>query len=139
MTTEKQLAQARELSHMLREAADHAKDVFSQIAADLGIPVQVARAVSMLEKSTPMSELANVFSCDKSYITALADQMECLGLIERVPGEDRRIKLLELTTRGKAIRSQLSDRVAKQSPVMLALSESERVEFEKMLVRILEK
>ena len=138
MSTDKLIAEARELSQMLIEAAELSKETFSQIASEVGIPVQLARAICLLEKSAPMSELANKLSCDKSYITPLADQMESLGLIERVPGEDRRIKLLELTPKGKRVRKQLSDRISKQSPVMVSLSESDRAVFEKMLRQILE-
>jgi DNA-binding MarR family transcriptional regulator len=99
MSEDKFLAEARELSQMMIDAADLSKDIFANIAQELNVPVSLARAICLLENPAPMTELAARLSCDKSYITSLADQMEGLGLINRVPGADRRTKLLELTLR----------------------------------------
>lgn len=136
MSADKTLAEARELSQLMIDAADLSKDVFSNIAQELNIPVSLARAICLLETPAPMTELAARLSCDKSYITPLADQMESLGLINRVPGADRRTKLLELTPKGKAVRKSLGEKVAEFSPVMVALNAAERAIFVKLLAKI---
>jgi DNA-binding MarR family transcriptional regulator len=136
MSIGKSLAEARELSQLMIDAADLSKDVFSNIAQELNIPVSLARAICLLETPAPMTELAARLACDKSYITPLADQMESLGLINRVPGADRRTKLLELTPKGKAVRKSLGEKVAEFSPVMVALNSAERATFMKLLAKI---
>jgi len=136
MSEDKFLAEARELSQMMIDAADLSKDIFANIAQELNVPVSLARAICLLENPAPMTELATRLACDKSYITSLADQMELLGLINRVPGADRRTKLLELTPKGKLVRKSLGEKVAQFSPVMVALNPSERATFEKLLAKI---
>lgn len=137
MSTDKTLADARRISQMLIDAADLSKDVFANIANELNVPVQLARALCLLEKAAPMTELATKLACDKSYITPLADQLEALGLINRVPGADRRTKLLQLTPKGEQLREQLGAKVASFSPVTVALSADERAVFELMLQKVL--
>ena len=137
MSTNRALADARRISQLLIEVADLSKDVFANIAAELNVPVQLAKALCLLETAAPMTELATKLSCDKSYVTPLADQLESLGLINRVPGADRRTKLLQLTPKGEKLRQQLGEKVAAFSPATVALSQRELVAFEAMLQKIL--
>ena len=138
MSVDKRLAEARRLSQMLLDAAELSKNRFAQIADEIGVPVHLARAICLLETAAPMTELASKLACDKSYITPLADQMEKLGLVDRVADvKDRRIKLLELTAKGRLVRERLGERVAQLSPVMVSLTASERANLEKMLMQIL--
>ena len=84
-----------------------------------------------------MNELSQKLACDKSYITQLADQLEELELIERVPGADRRTKLLSLTATGKRLRSKLAKAAGSQSPVMTSLNAEERATLSVLLRKIL--
>ena len=133
----KALAEAREISKLLMDVADLTKDIFSNIAADLEVPVQQARALCLLESPVSMSELAAQLGCDKSYITPLADQMEAGQLISRVPGPDRRTKLLELSGKGRLLRKQLERSVQNFSPMMVTLTQQERQVFGQLLEKIL--
>lgn len=50
----------------------------------------------------PMSRLSHSLQCDASNVTILVDRLEALGLIQRLSDkEDRRVKLLSLTPKGK--------------------------------------
>jgi DNA-binding MarR family transcriptional regulator len=80
-----------------------------------------------------MSELAAVLKCDKSYVTAIADQLEQLHLASRISGPDRRQKLLQLTTKGQATREQLERQVKELSPAMVKLTASERTSLRSLL------
>ena len=135
--TKEVLAEAREISKMLVDVADLSKDIFANIAADLEVPVQQARALCLLENPVSMSELASRLGCDKSYITPLADQMEAGQLISRVPGPDRRTKLLELSGKGAVLRSNLEKSVEKFTPIMVNLNTQERQVFRQLLEKIL--
>jgi MarR family transcriptional regulator for hemolysin len=60
------------------------------------------------ENGKPMSFLSHTLQCDASNTTILIDRLEGLGLIERrTSPEDRRVKLLYLTPKGKKIHEQL--------------------------------
>lgn len=136
MTTPSKLLESRRLSQLLLVATELSREIFSQIAGEIGVPVQVARALCLLEDKLSMSELATRFTCDKSYITLLADQMEEMGLLERVPGEDRRTKFLALTPTGEDAQARLETQIALRSPVMAALTQSERKQLEQLLVKL---
>ena len=137
MDSNKQMEVVRQLSQLLVLSADLSKNVFADIAASLNVPVQLARAVLLLEEPAPMSDLSQKLTCDKSYITQLADQLEDLELIERVPGTDRRTKLLSLTAKGQALRTKLALAAGSKSPIMKSLNDAERTQFAALLNKIL--
>ncbi|MFF2246194.1 MarR family winged helix-turn-helix transcriptional regulator [Arthrobacter sp. NPDC058130] len=125
--------ESRRLSQLLVAVAEQAKANFAQSIAPFGIPVHLARAVLLLDSPAPMRELANGLACDRSYITSLADQLEERGLIARVQGDDRRIKLLALTEAGTTLRDQMSDAVARHSLVLQRLTSEQRAELAPIL------
>lgn len=127
-------AETRQIAQMLVRIAERAKADFARIVEPLDLPVHLARAVLLLDQPAPMRDLAYRLNCDRSYITSIADQLEDRGLIERVPGEDRRIKLLTLTPAGTTLRDELSESVAEQSMVNRRLTDTQR----QALVPILE-
>ena len=136
MAARTQLLEARRLAQLLLSATELSREIFAEIAGEIGVPVQVARALCLLEGKISMSELAAKFTCDKSYITPLADQMEEMGLIQRVPGTDRRTKLLTLTTHGKETQTRLEAQIVLRSPVMVSLTPAERETLEHLLGKI---
>mgnify|MGYP000438023672 CR=1 FL=1 len=136
MDSNKQMEVSRHLSHLLVLSADLSKTVFAEIASSFDVPVHLARAVLLLEEPAPMSDLSQKLACDKSYITQLADQLEELELIERVPGADRRTKLLALTTKGRGLRTKLAKAAGSQSPIMRSLNDEERAQLESLLAKI---
>ena len=137
MESNKQVEVSRKLSNLLVRSAELSKSVFAEISASQNIPVHLARAVLLLEQPAPMNELSQKLGCDKSYITQLADQLEVLELIERLPGADRRTKLLSLTPTGKALRDKLAQAAGSQSPIMRSLNDEERTQLEVLLGKIL--
>ncbi len=131
------LATARHLSQLLLAAADLSREVFAEIAEHIGVPVHLARALCLLQDAAPMNELATKLACDKSYITPLADDMESLDLVKRVPGKDRRTKLLALTPKGVAVRDALETQIALRSPVMERLNDVDRATLESILTKLI--
>lgn len=136
MVADDVLAESRRLSELLISSSFLARELFGSIAAELNIPVAVARAVCHLDQPEPMTGLASKLNCDKSYVTPLTDQMESLGLVARTPGPDRRTKMLELTAAGQETRAKLEARIAQLSPVMTNLSSSERETLSVLLAKI---
>ena len=87
------------------------------------------------EQPIPMGRLADTLGCDASNVTGLVDRLEARGLVKRQPSsDDRRVKVLQLTSTGARLRAQLLRRVATESCRLSALSSADR----RALVRILE-
>lgn len=114
------------LSRALVRAAEHVKASFAAAVEPLGVPVHLARAVVMLDEALPMSALADKLTCDPSYITTLADQLEDRGLAERLPGTDRRVKRLALTADGWALRERIGAGLVTHSIMLTRLDDEQR-------------
>jgi DNA-binding MarR family transcriptional regulator len=57
-----------------------------------------------------MRSIAGIMGCDASYVTALVDALEAPGYVERrVSPNDRRVKLIALTSQGVAAREKALD------------------------------
>jgi MarR family transcriptional regulator, organic hydroperoxide resistance regulator len=85
---------------------------------------------------TPMNRLAETLSCDASNVTGLVDRLESRGLVERrASADDRRVKVLRLTTTGSRLRAQLLQRMTGEQLPLSRLSARDQ----RALVRILER
>ncbi len=116
--TEAQSAQAvsRRLARTLVLVGEQIKASFAESVESLGLPVPLARTLLALGAPEPMRDLADHLACDPSHITGIADRLEERGLVRRVVGHDRRVKLLELTEAGTAMRDRVGAAVAASSP-----------------------
>ncbi len=90
------------------------------VAEAHGLTPQQLCLLRTLETPRPMHELAAQLCCDPSNVTGLIDRLEARHLVERTPGSaDRRVKMLSLTSEGKALRrtidSDLATRLAPKS------------------------
>jgi DNA-binding MarR family transcriptional regulator len=82
---------------------------WAEVAEQLGISQAGLRGLLAIDPDQPrsMGELARALNCDRSYVTAIVDDLERAGLAERrVAPEDRRVKTIALTPSGsRAIRT----------------------------------
>jgi DNA-binding MarR family transcriptional regulator len=63
---------------------------------------------------TKASELARSMSCDMGNLSGSLDRLESTGLVERVQsGADRRVRLLQLTAKGRRIAEHMEARFKK--------------------------
>jgi DNA-binding MarR family transcriptional regulator len=79
--------------------------------------------------------LALALHCDPSNVTLLVDRLEALGLVESCPdSNDRRMKAIALTPRGRQARDRLVATTA-DSPTFAKLTEKERRQLARLLAR----
>ena len=135
--TEARFAEAGRLAQMLVDIAKQVIGDFTATVADLGLPVHLARAIVLLTTPAPMRDLADRLNCDRSYVTSLADQLEQRGLVTRIVGEDRRVKLLALTETGVALRDRIARAVAERNMILVRLSDEERESLAPLLEKLL--
>ncbi len=129
--------EAGRLAGLLLRAAEITRhDVASAVTA-FDLPLPLARAVIQLDHPAPMRDLAEDLSCDRSYVTGMADGLEERGLVQRVPGTDRRVKLLTLTDKGRALRAELLAAVGRQSRVLNNLANDEQAALDRLLTAML--
>lgn len=104
--------------------------------APSGLTMKHSWALRALDEPMSMSGLAERLGIDASYVTAIADQLEDRGLIERRPHPtDRRIKSLALTDEGRRVRDQILDELWTTVPVLDRLTGGERRELRRLLER----
>lgn len=120
------LLEAHELTGLLFQVVDRAQEDFRVAVESEGLTPALARLVLVLESPRPMRMLAEHLRCDASNVTALTDRLTARGLVTRVEGDDRRVKLVTLTREGRALRERLATVVAQESTVTRRLSEAQR-------------
>lgn len=99
-----------------------------------GLTMKHSWALHALDEPMSMRGLAERLGIDASYVTAIADQLEERGLIERRPHpSDRRIKSLALTDEGRRVRDRILDELWTTVPILDGLTDVERRELQRLL------
>lgn len=84
-----------------------------------------------------MRDIADLMICDASYVTAIVDNLENLGLAERRPSDvDRRVKEIALTARGTAAAAHIREQMSAPPAALEQLSTADRVALAKILAKI---
>jgi len=99
------------------------------VLADLHLTPPYGHALMSLLRLGPsrMRVLAELMNCDASYITSVADRLEELGYAERRPAaDDRRVKELALTRKGRAAALRLDAVFTDPPEELTTLSPTER-------------
>jgi DNA-binding MarR family transcriptional regulator len=104
-----------------------------------GLTPNDSRALFSLDpgQGRSMRSLADEWQCDPSNATWIVDRLEALGLAERraVPN-DRRVKLVALTSKGARTRSSLMQEFYDPPPELAALDGEELQALERILVKL---
>ena len=132
------LAEAHALTGKLFRAVHRAQADFEAIAQEFGLTSLQARTLLWLEEPRAMRTIAEHLSCDASNVTGLADRLTRLGMVERVAGADRRVKLLSLTEGGARTREELARRVGAGSTVSARLTAAQRRQLSDLLDRLID-
>lgn len=132
------LESTHEVTSRLFRVVDRARHGFAEIAVDHDLTAQQARCLLFLIEPRPMSELAAHLHCDASNVTGIADRLAERDLVERVPGRDRRVRLLSLTDAGRGLRERLATDLAHRSLVSTRLDEADRAQLVRLLDKVLD-
>jgi DNA-binding MarR family transcriptional regulator len=104
-----------------------------------GLTPNDARALILLdaEEGRPMRSLAETWRCDPSNATWIVDRLEKLGLAERrTVAHDRRVKLVALTARGSAVKSELQAEYDRPPPELARLDAKDLRELLRILTKL---
>jgi MarR family transcriptional regulator, organic hydroperoxide resistance regulator len=111
------------------------------LCAEFDLTPMQGHAFRMLDPERPvaMSTLAQELSCDASNVTGIVDKLESRGLIARQGAEgDRRIKMLVVTEKGRALREQLWARTMEPPRAVTALPEETRLRLAETLQAVVD-
>jgi DNA-binding MarR family transcriptional regulator len=91
-----------------------------------------------LDHSRPMNGFKKIFNCDASNVTGLVDGLEQKSLAARYENaDDRRIKMVKLTAKGKRLRATLLRQFTTHNgPILSRLTPDERQHFTQLLLKI---
>ncbi|CAA9478135.1 MAG: hypothetical protein AVDCRST_MAG38-1874 [uncultured Solirubrobacteraceae bacterium] len=109
-----------------------------QTLSALGLTPMQGQALMTLAPGAPipMSAVAERMQCDNSNVTGIADRLEALGLIERLPlPHDRRVRALNLTARGVELREQVAQEVGRPPSGFDALDGDEAATLRGLLAK----
>jgi DNA-binding MarR family transcriptional regulator len=106
-----------------------------EVSEQVGLSFGKIRALRRIaRRPMPMSELASLLSVDPPNLTAVVDDLEGAGLVERLSHPtDRRVKLVAATSKGATLAHQADEILARPPPGLGALP----TEDLESLVRIL--
>lgn len=127
-----------ELARAFIEVANRARADFAAAVAGVGLPISSARALLVMEGRAPMRQIAEKLGCDPSYVTEIADHLEQEGLAVRATGEDRRVKMLELTHEGDRFKRLVAQAVENRGQFGHRLSTQQRLALEEILQVLLD-
>ena len=138
-TPEPATAPGREAAGILFDLLMEQKRVMLAVARDFGLTLQQLAALRNLaaEAGRPMSALAEALSCDAANVTAVVDKLEARGLVRRASSKDRRVRILEMTERGKALRTKFLARLREPAPWIEALTPEEQKTLRDLLRKAL--
>jgi DNA-binding MarR family transcriptional regulator len=95
-------------------------------------------ALAELARSMSMGELGQRLGCERSFITAIADELEGKALIRReLDPADRRHRNIVLTERGSAVRARLEAEFSARLPWRQALDEQQQASLLSLLTAVL--
>lgn len=104
-----------------------------------GLTPNDARALAALGTQTgrTMRSLADAWECDASNATWVVDRLERLGLAERrIAPEDRRVKLVVLTAKGKRTKAELMEEFHQPPAELLALERADLDALQRVLQKL---
>jgi DNA-binding MarR family transcriptional regulator len=128
--------------HLVRRSQQIAVALFMEETAAFGVtPVQYAALVAIGEQpDIDASRLSQLIAFDRSTLGNVLARLEAKGLIERKGGgEDRRVKRLRITRRGKALLDRIGAAVERaQQRILAPLAPAERRHFMALLTKLVQ-
>ena len=119
------LRDVQQASYLLHRMAERQQAYYTACAAEFELTAAQAKVLMTLQpgEAAPMRALAERLGTDPSNLTGLIDKLEARNTIRRVPDAvDRRVKTLQLTEDGLALRQAFWQRLTHDAGPIAALT-----------------
>jgi DNA-binding MarR family transcriptional regulator len=119
-----------------------AHDRVHRICSEMGLSPPLLKAFVHLgtlddDGGLRMSDLAETWGCDASYVTTLADGLQERGLAQRRPHPtDRRVKTIVLTAEGRARRERALELLSEPPSAFASLTAAEQRQLRNLLAKL---
>ena len=116
------------------------KSWWTAVCAEFDLTPAQGQALKVLDpaRPMPMSTLAEALLCDASNVTGIVDKLESRGLIARQGSDqDRRVKQLAVTDRGRRIREKLISAIMTPPAAVVALPGDVKIRVAQLLRALL--
>jgi DNA-binding MarR family transcriptional regulator len=132
----------RQPGHLIRRAQQIAVAIFIEECAAFDLtPVQYAAMVAIQEnEGIDATRLSAQIAFDRSTLGNVLERLETRGFVDRYPSpDDKRIKLLKLTTRGRAVTRRAEAAVRRtQERILAPLAPKDRRVLHELLAQLVE-
>jgi DNA-binding MarR family transcriptional regulator len=99
----------------------------------------VLRIVEGAGEPLPQREIASRLLVTRANVTGLVDKLEATGYLERTADQDRRVRLVRLTPKGRAfLRATFTEQAAMCGAALAALSATEGEELRRLTKKLLQ-
>ena len=106
----------------LLELTRRTHEVMSSVGLRHDLTAPQVGLLRLLDEPVSIRAFAEELACDPSNVTGLVDRVERLGLVARIPEPgDRRIRMLTLTPKGRRLREEINEEVARELVTALGL------------------
>jgi DNA-binding MarR family transcriptional regulator len=109
---------------------------WAEVAGRLGVSSAGLRGLLAIDPDQPrsMGDLARELNCDRSYVTAIVDDLERVGMAERrISTNDRRVKTIALTADGSRALRTVRDALMKPPAELAALTATQQRTLAKLI------
>ncbi|HKW72872.1 MAG TPA: MarR family transcriptional regulator [Candidatus Dormibacteraeota bacterium] len=122
---------------LIKVGEKHMEEVGARLS-EMGLSPVMGHFLDELARMDPgpMSQLVARMDVDPGWVTDIVDRLESRGdVVRRSSNDDRRVKILELTERGRETWRKMDDAIAVAPPELLELRDGEV----RLLLRIAER
>jgi DNA-binding MarR family transcriptional regulator len=129
------------LNWLLIRASMTVKQRLVKLAEEYNLTLMQALTLCLIEpgQTIHMSAISELLACDASNVTGIVERLSVGSYISRrESSSDRRVKTIQLTPSGEALRDRLLPRITEISaPSLAALSQDESAQLKALLIKTL--
>ena len=129
------------LNWILIRSSMSVKQRLMKISEEYSLTLMQALTLCLIEpdQAMPMSGISELLSCDASNVTGIVERLSVGSyIVRRESPADRRVKTIQLTDAGLALRNKLLPRITEtSSPGLAALSPEETASLKRLLLKTL--
>lgn len=127
-----------ELGALLLDLTGLVKQSLDECVEPLGLAPAHAVTLHVVREPRRMGDVAAQLGFDPSHVTAIVDRLEEAGLVRRASDpEDRRAKLIHLTSEGAAVLDRLERGVVERLSRHGSLTSGQRSQLRTLLTKLL--
>jgi MarR family transcriptional regulator, transcriptional regulator for hemolysin len=111
----------------------------NQLLEPHGLSYSLWQVIFYIEREGPSTlvEISNYYEVEKPSITRRVHRLEEQGLVEQIPGKDRRVKVIKLTETGAAVYRECREKISGlEREVMEGIGQGEQELLHRLLPEV---